>query len=147
MLNAHHAKPGRVEDEKHSLASLLTEIKTEVVEFVQTRIQLLISELREKLGNSKKGAVFAAFALIFGSVSFLLLTLAAVGLVAVAFWGSPFAFFWGFLIIGTFYILLAGIAGIAAYYMLRDLLPNKTIKVLHDDKVWLQSGLSKSEPS
>lgn len=141
MAHANHAE-STVED-KNNLASLVAEIKNELVEFAQTRVLLLVSELREKLGTSKKAAAFAGTALIFGGLGFLLLTLAAVGLVAVAFWGSPFAFFWGFLIIGIFYAMLAGIAGIAAYYALRGLPPSKTIKVLHDDKDWLQSKLSK----
>lgn len=143
MANTHDAERRNAEEGKHSVASLVADIKNELVEFVQTRVLLLVSELGEKQGNSKKGAVLASIALIFGSVAFLLLTLAAVGLVSVAFWGSPFAFFWGFLIIGILYALLAGLAAIAAYYILRSLLPNKTIKVLHDDKAWLQSKLPK----
>lgn len=142
MADVHHAEPG-VEDKKSSFGSSVTDIGKELAEFVQTRKRLLVSELRQKLAKSKKGAAFTGIALIFGGVGFLLLTLAAVGLVAVAFWGSPFAFFWGFLIIGVFYVLLASIAAIVAYYALRGLLPDKTIKVLHDDKTWLQSELSK----
>jgi uncharacterized membrane protein YqjE len=144
MADAHHADHSNVEGGKHSFSSSVTELKNELLEFVRTRLRLFISELRQKLGDSKKGVIFIATALIFGGIGFLLLTLAAVGLVAVAFWGSPFAFFWGFLIIGVCYILLAAIAAIAGYYMFRGLLPNKTIKVLHDDKAWLQSTLSKS---
>jgi len=143
MTDAHHVNPQNPTEETHSFASSATDLKDDAVKFVQTRVQLLLAELREKLGKSKKGAAFAGFALVFGSVGFLLLTLAAVGLVAVAFWGSPFAFFWGFLIIGIFYVLLAGMAAIAAYYSLHSLLPNKTIKVLQDDKTWLQTWLSK----
>jgi uncharacterized membrane protein YqjE len=139
MADVHHVEPPV--DEKDSVGSLVTEIKKELVEFVRTRLLLLVSELREKVGTSKKAVAFAATALIFGGVGFLLLTLAAVGLVAVAFWGSPFAFFWGFLIIGIFYVLLAGIGGIAAYSVCRNLVPRKTIKVLHDDKDWVQSNV------
>lgn len=143
MADAHHDAPKSSEEGKHNFASSVADIKNELIEFVHTRVLLFVSELREKLGDSKKGSALAAIALMFGSVGFLLLTLAAVGLVAVAFWGSPFAFFWGFLIIGIFYALIAGMAAIAAYYALRGLLPDKTIKVLHDDKTWLQSNLSK----
>lgn len=142
MADAQHAERKSMKDGKQSLGSSVTEIKNELVEFVRTRKQLLVTEVREQLGSSKKGAAFAGTALIFGSVGFLLLTLAAVGLVTVAFWGSPFAFFWGFLIIGVFYVILAAIAAIAAYFALHSLLPSKTMKVLHDDKAWLQSQLT-----
>jgi uncharacterized membrane protein YqjE len=126
-----------------SFASLLLELKTELVEFVRTRTQLLFSEVRHKAEESKKSAVFGAIALIFGSVAFLLLTVAAVALVAVAFWGSPFTFFWGFLVIGLCYLLQGAIASIVAYFGLKSLAPQKTIKVLHDDKTWVRTELSR----
>lgn len=131
-------------DDERSFASLVTELKNELAECLQTRLQLLISELREKFGNAKKAAGLGGLTLLFASLAFLLLTVAAVALVTVAFWGSPFAFFWGFLILGILYLLLSGITGIVAYFALRGLTPEKTIKMLQGDKTWARAELSNS---
>jgi uncharacterized membrane protein YqjE len=122
-----------------TLAQVIAETKDEIKDFVQTRVQLLISELKEKANNSKKAAVMGGIAAVLGVTAFLLLTLAAVGLVAVAFWGSPYAFFFAFLIIGVFYAIIAGMLAIAAARQLEGFAPNKTIEVLKEDKIWLQS--------
>ncbi len=127
------------ETNNRSLAQVLAETKEEIKGFLQTRIQLLISELREKAQNSKKAALLGGVAALLAITAFLLLTLAAVGLIAVAFWGSPYAFFWGFLIIGVFYAMIAAMLAIAANRQLKGFAPRKTIEVLKEDKIWLQS--------
>lgn len=127
----------------HTFRSLFSELKTELFGFVRTRAQLLFYELHDKAGKLKKTAAFGAIAMIFGSVAFLLFTLAAVALVAVAFQGSPFAFFWGLLIIGICYLLLGGITGIVAFYGLKNLTPQKTIKMLQSDRAWVHAELSR----
>jgi uncharacterized membrane protein YqjE len=127
-----------------SFASLITELKNDLGAFLETRFQLLISELHEKSGSAKRTAIFGGLALFFAGLAFLLLTVTAVALVTVAFLGSPFAFFWGFLIIGIFYLLLSGITGIVAYFALSGLAPEKTVKVLHDDKAWARAELRNS---
>jgi uncharacterized membrane protein len=61
--------------------------------------------------------------------------------VAVAFWGSPYAWFLGFLIVGVVWALIGGIAAFIAVREFRSqgLAPKKTIEVLKEDKIWLQS--------
>lgn len=140
MAGAHNTERP---NSQYTFSLLLSELKNESVEFVRTRAQLFVSELRDKAGTSRKSALFAAAALIFAGVAFLLFTLSAVGLVAIAFWGSPFAFFWGFLIIGVLYLLLGAINSIIGYYALTGLAPQKTIKVLRDDKSWVRAGVSR----
>ena len=122
-----------------TLAEVLAETRDEIKDFIQTRIQLLVSEMKEKAAQSKSAAILGAIALVLGVTAFLLLTLAAVGLVAVAFWGSPYAFFWGFLIVGVFYALIAGMLAMGAARKLRSFAQKKTIDVLKEDKIWLQS--------
>lgn len=142
MADAKNPEIARAND-RDSFGSLLLQLKNETIEFLRTRAQLLVSEVRDKAENSKKSAIFAGVALIFGIVAFLLLTLAAVGLVAAAFWGSPFAFFWGFLVIGICYLLLGSIIAIIAYFGFTSLAPQKTIKVLHDDQSWVRGELTR----
>lgn len=127
-----------VETNERSLAELISEIKEEVKEFVQTRVSMFVAEMREKVNNSKSGAVFAGIALMLGWAGFLLLSVALAALVAVAFWGSPYAWFFGFLIIGLLWTIMAAMLALAAVRQFRDVTPKRTIQVLKEDKIWLQ---------
>jgi uncharacterized membrane protein YqjE len=127
------------ETSPRSLAEVIAEMRDELKDFFQTRVQLLVSELKEKVQNSKQAAILGALAAVLGVMSLLLLTLALVGLIAVAFWGSPYAFFFAFLIVGVFYGMLAGMLALGAMRKFKGVAPQKTIEVLKEDKVWLQS--------
>jgi uncharacterized membrane protein YqjE len=120
------------------LGEVVAEIKDELKEFLQTRVQMLIAELREAAKNSKSAMIFGGAAALLLGTAWLLLNLALVGLVAVAFWGSPYAWFFAFLIVGMFWAILGGMLGLAAIRKLQGLAPKKTIEVLKQDKVWLQ---------
>jgi uncharacterized membrane protein YqjE len=117
---------------------VVAELKEELIDFLQTRVQMLMSELRESAKNSKSTAIFGGIALVLLGTAWLLLNLALVGLVAVAFWGSAYAWFFSFLIVGLLWALLGGMLGLAAQRQLRGLAPRKTIKVLKEDRIWLQ---------
>jgi uncharacterized membrane protein YbhN (UPF0104 family) len=67
-----------------------------------------------------------------------MLSVALAALVAVAFWGSPYAWFFGFLIIGLLWTIMATMLAIAAVRQFRDVTPKRTIQVLKEDKIWLQ---------
>jgi uncharacterized membrane protein YqjE len=124
-----------------TLAEVIAEIKDEFKEFVQTRVQMFKAELHDKVTAWKAGAMLAAVGLVFLATAYLLITLALVGLVAVAFWGSPYAWFLGFLIVGVVWALIGGIAAFIAVREFRSqgLAPKKTIEVLKEDKMWFQS--------
>lgn len=133
MRDTRYAEPnGR------GLAEVIREIKGEVKEFLQTRVSMFVGEMREKLNNSKNGAIYAAIALALGAVGFLVLTVALAALIAVAFWGSPYAWFFGFLIIGLLYTIVAAMLAMAAVRQFKDIAPERTIQVLKEDKIWLQ---------
>ena len=127
-----------VETNGRTLAEVIGEIKEEVKEFVQTRVSMFTAEMREKISNSKSGALYAGVALVLGWAGFLMLSVALAALVAVAFWGSPYAWFFGFLIIGLLWTIMAAMLAIAAVRQFRDLAPKRTIQVLKEDKIWLQ---------
>jgi uncharacterized membrane protein YqjE len=127
-----------VETNERSLAELISEIKEEVKEFVQTRVSMFVAEMREKVNNSKSGAIYAAIAVALGGVGLLMLSVALAALVAVAFWGSPYAWFFGFLIIGLLWTIMAAMLALAAVRQFRDVTPKRTIQVLKEDKIWLQ---------
>ena len=123
-----------------TLAEVIAEIKDETKDFVQTRVQMFKAELHDKISAWKAGALLAAVGLIFLGTAYLLITLALVGLLAVAFWGSPYAWFLSFLIVGVVWALIGGIAGFIAVreFQAQGLAPKKTIEVLKEDKIWLQ---------
>jgi uncharacterized membrane protein YqjE len=127
-----------VETNGRSLAEVIGEIKEEVKDFVQTRVSMFVAELRESLNKSKAGAMYAGIALALGAVGLLMLTVALAALVAVAFWGSPYAWFFGFLIIGLLWTIIAGMLALAAVRQFREIAPKRTIQVLKEDKLWLQ---------
>ena len=121
-----------------TLGDVVADIKNELKEFVETRVQMFSSEMKEKLSRSKSVAIYGGLALVLLATAYLLLTLALVGLVAVAFWGSPYAWFLGFLIVGVGWAILGGTLALVAKRSFRGFTPEQTIHVLKQDKVWLQ---------
>jgi uncharacterized membrane protein YqjE len=121
-----------------SLGEVIAEIKDELKDFMQTRVQMLVNEMREKIQNSKKAAILVVAGLVLLATAYLLLNLALVGLIAVAFWGSPYAWFLSFLIVGVVWLIIGGMLALMAAKQFKGLAPEKTINVLKEDKVWLQ---------
>lgn len=122
------------------LTEILAEIKDEFKEFTQTRIELLRAELEEKARVIKAAAPLAAMGALFLTVGFILFSFALVGLVAVAFEGNPYRWFFAFLIISFLWSIFGGIAALVAKSQLssKGVVPRKTIQVLNNDKAWLQ---------
>lgn len=125
-----------------TLADVVSEIKDELKEFIQTRVQMFSAEMKEKLSRSKSVALYGGLAALLLGTAYLLLTLALVGLVAVAFWGSPYAWFLAFLIVGVGWAILGGTLALVAKRTFRGFTPQRTIQVLKQDKVWLQREAS-----
>jgi len=123
-----------------SLAGVINELKDEIKEFLQTRFQMLRSEMQEKLSSIKTAAPLLAVAVLFLLTAFLLFTLFLVSIIAVAFEGNPYAYALAFVIVT---VLWSIVGGICAWLGVRELsaqglAPKRTIKVLQDDKIWIQ---------
>ncbi|MGA7770702.1 MAG: phage holin family protein [Candidatus Sulfotelmatobacter sp.] len=119
---------------ERTLGDLLAEIKDEAFEFLQTRAQMLVSEVHENFVSSRKAVIYGVLAFTLLGTGYLLLTLALVGLVALAFWGSPYAWFFSFLIVGLLWSILGTMFAVAARADFKGLAPRRTIKVLKEDK-------------
>ena len=124
-----------------SLTATLAELKSELLDFVDTRIELLKSELREKMKVVKAAAPLGAVGLLLLVTAYLLFTMALVALVVVAFQGNPYRWFFAFSIVGFAWAVLGGIA---VYFAKRELemttlMPQKTIEILKGDKIWIQA--------
>jgi uncharacterized membrane protein YqjE len=129
------------DNEERSLRNILREIGAGVTEFLDTRVQMAKSELRETLGALKAAiplAIVAAALLVLG---LLLLTLALVSAIMAAFTGSPFAWFYGFLIVGFCWVAFGAVTAffVVNQFRGRGRFPKRTIEVLKADKAWLQN--------
>lgn len=124
-----------------SLAAILTEMKEELKEFAQTRIEMFKTELREKIKSLKVAAPLAALGVLLLGTAYLLFTMAVVSLVVAFFRDNPYRWCFGFAAVATLWTLLGGIAGYFAKreFELKGLVPRKTIEVLKGDKLWIQA--------
>lgn len=126
---------------ERNISEVLTDIKTELKDFVQTRIAMFKAELQEKVKTIKTVAPLAAVAVVLLGTAYLLLTLALVGLAAAFLPDNQYRWFLAFLAVAVLWAILGGIAAYFAKreFEIKGLLPKRTIEVLKDDKVWVQA--------
>jgi len=128
-------------NEERSLRNILREIGGGVTEFVDTRVQMAKSELRETLGAVRAAIPLAVAAAAFIVTGLLLLTLALVSVITAVFAGSPYAWFYAFLIVGFCWVAFGAIAAffVVNQFRGRGRFPKRTMEVLKADKAWLQN--------
>ena len=124
-----------------SLAAIITEMKEELKDLVQTRIEMFRTELQEKLKTLKIAAPLAGVGALLLGTAYLLFTMALVGLVVAFFRDNPYRWFFAFAAVAVLWTLLGGIAAYFAKreFELKGLMPRKTIEVLKEDKLWIQA--------
>jgi protein-S-isoprenylcysteine O-methyltransferase Ste14 len=110
------------------------------VEFLNVRLTMFKEESREKAARLKLAAPLALLGLVLLGTAFIVITIAIAAAVAALFIHSSYRWAIGFGIVG---ILWAILGGIAAYFAKRELevktlIPQRTIRVLKEDKVWFQ---------
>jgi len=119
-----------------NLAAVISKAKDDLIAFVDTRLQMLTGEMREKLSALKMSLPMLVMAAMLGWAGFMLLSIALVAAIAWAIgWG------WAFLIVGGVYVMTAALLGFLAYRELSEvgIAPTRTIQVLKQDKAWLAS--------
>jgi uncharacterized membrane protein YqjE len=118
-----------------SLSEVVAEIKRDAAEFLQTRYQMLLAEMKEKADSWKYALLWMGVALLMGLVAFLLLTGALVAGVAYVLGVG-----WALLVVGVAYLILGAVAAAIVYRELKDtgVAPTRTLQVLQQDKEWLQ---------
>lgn len=128
-------------DNNHSkpLSAVVSDLKAEAKEFLQTRLQMLRAELRDKLSAWKVALPMLAIAALLAATAFLLLTAALVAALAPLFPG-PYAWALALLVVGLAYLLVAAVVGWFGYREMstQGLTPNRTLRVLKQDQVWFQ---------
>ena len=123
------------------LSETLNEAKSEFKAFVETRVAMFRSEMREKVAHVKTAAPLLVMGALFAATAWFVLTAALAFLITVAFQPSPYASFIAWLIVGVFDALVGACALWIGYRRLtaESLIPERTITVLKEDKVWLQN--------
>lgn len=119
-----------------TLAGLLNEVKEELKDFLDTRLQMLKAEMKQKVGMLRMVVPMLLFAALLGGIGFLLLTIALVAAIAnLIGWG------WSFLAVGVLYLLVAGVTAAFAAREIKaeGMAPTRTLKVLKQDQIWLQN--------
>lgn len=124
-----------------SLGSVITDIKDELKQFVETRVDMLKSELREKTEKVKLALPLAITGVLLLGTAYLMIMLTIAAAIAWALQNRPYRWVAGF---GAVALLCAIVGGIAAYFAKREfelggIMPVKTIGVLKGDKLWMQS--------
>jgi uncharacterized membrane protein len=124
-----------------SLATIIQEMKDELKDFIQLRVEMLETETREKLKILKIAAPLAVVGALFLGTAYLLFSMALVSLVVAFFPDNPYRWFFAF---GAVTILWTLVGAVAAYlakreFELHSLMPTRTMEVLKEDKIWIQA--------
>jgi len=119
-----------------SVVAAIKELKEDTANFLQTRYQMLLAELKQKLAAVKLALPLFAVAAVFALLSLFVLTGALVFVV-----GQAIGIGWALLVIGVLYLI---IAGACAWIGINELssagvAPKRTLEVLKQDQVWLQT--------
>jgi uncharacterized membrane protein YqjE len=124
-----------------SIATILSETKDELKQFVTTRVNMLKAEMDEKISRLKAVIPLAVVAALFLVSGWMVFTFALIALLHALFLPSVYAWLWAGLIVTAVYLLVGGIAGWLAYSEIKatNLTPTRTLKVLQQDQVWIQN--------
>jgi Putative Actinobacterial Holin-X, holin superfamily III len=122
------------------LPEIAHDLKEELKEFVATRLAMLRSEMSEKLSSCKAAMPAMVLGLVLLWTSWLLFTALLVTAIATAF-SSPWGWVFAFLIVTGAYLLLGLMLAVGAWSKLKQtkLVPERTLRVLKQDEVWLQT--------
>ncbi len=121
------------------MAGVINETKEELKEFVQTRLDMLRAEMRDKLAAWKVALPLIVVALVLGITGWFVLTACLIAAIAVAFHGSAWAYTFSTLIVGIAYVLMGAMCATFALRGLKEqgVAPKRTIRVLQEDRAWL----------
>jgi uncharacterized membrane protein YqjE len=126
---------------KAQIGVILAQTKDEVKEFVGTRLQLLKSELTEKMAALKLAIPLMLAAAVLVLTAWMAMTFALIALVHAWFLPSAYAWLWAGLIVGFVYLLGGALLGWLGYSEIstKGLTPTRTLNVLKQDQVWIQN--------
>jgi hypothetical protein len=123
-----------------NLADVLSGIKEELKEFVQTRAQIFRAETQEKLRSWKKPVIMLALAAVLLLSAWFGCVFAFVALLHAFIVAGNYAWFWGSLIASGVFLVVALALGRAGYRAIKasSLAPQRTLRVLKQDQNWIR---------
>lgn len=126
---------------ERSFGTIAAEAKEEVKEFIETRLQILASEIKEKLRIWKYSVPLLLLAGGLLLIGWVVLTFALVAAIRAWFLPSQYAWVWAGLIVAFLYLVAGGAVGWFAYAELLStgFTPKRTLQVLKQDQVWIQN--------
>jgi uncharacterized membrane protein YqjE len=137
VANDVHEKPS---------ATVVADLKAEAKQFASTRLEMLRTEVKDKVAAVKIAVPAILGGLLFAWVAFLCLTGALVSLVAKLLGGSVGMVALSFAIVGVVYLLIAAAAAMFGVKQLRSkgLAPKHTLRVLKQDQAWIRTETKKA---
>jgi len=132
---ANHLHNGR------TVGSILSDTKEELKDFLETRIAMLRTELGEKMAMLKAAAPLAVVGALFLLTAYMLFSLGLVGVIVALLHENPYRWCIGFFAIAVLWGIVGGICAYMAMreFQVKELMPKRTMQVLKEDKMWLQS--------
>lgn len=125
-----------------SVAELLAGFRDELKDFFSTRIQMLRTEMSEKVSTWKVATPSLVIGAVFLAVSFLVFTGFLIAIIGMAFADRSYAYPVAFAIVFVLYALVGGVALMYGIRTLREaggVTPERTMRMLKEDQVWLQT--------
>jgi uncharacterized membrane protein YqjE len=123
-----------------SVPEVISDLKSETVEFFSARVSMLIAELRENLRNLKLSIPMLAIGMTLLWTAWLLFTALLVVIIGGALQPRPWAYAAALLAIAAVYLIVGGLVVRRGLRRLlkTSLKPERTIRVLERDKIWIQ---------
>ena len=130
-----------INERARTVTEVVTELKEEFEGFARTRLEILRAEMTAKLQQLRMTTPLLVVGVTLLGTAWLAFTGLLVCIVAEAFWPSPWAFVIGFLAVTVGYAIVGGVAARIAVKRLKEtsLKPEVTMRVLEQDRVWLQA--------
>ncbi len=125
----------------------IAELKDELKDFISTRVEMLRSEMSEKLSAFKMAAPALLVGVLLLLTAWLVFTGFLVAIIAQAFAPHPWAYALSFVLVAVLYAIVGGAAAYMGWRGLRatGVKPERTIRVLEQDRIWLQTE-AKTQP-
>ena len=135
IVNEIHTLNGR------SVAEVLQDFKNEFATAFATRLAMLREEMKQKTTAIKASIPMIVAGLLFLVTAWFLLTGLIVSAIAQALAGNPWAYTIAFGAAMLLYAIVGGILAMLGINALKkhSLKPERTLQVLQDDKIWLQT--------
>jgi VIT1/CCC1 family predicted Fe2+/Mn2+ transporter len=119
----------------------IAELKDELKDFISTRVEMLRSEMNEKLRAIKLAAPALLVGVLLLLTAWLVFTGFLVTIIAQAFAPSPWAYTLSFVLVAVLYAIVGGGAAYSGWRALREtsIKPERTMRVLEQDRIWMQT--------